>query len=154
MFKFVIQDNQKYLVMKVSKRLYCSRCYPILQMILMAISFVYFLGQQSLSVLAVILATILFYLMRWRVLGMILKTSDFEPVTKLSVFFPSKMEACRQCNLMLQNRLMLFHITEIGGDATYYYKPIFCFWEKGCYISKNHFTLSQALCQDKTDLTK
>lgn len=158
MFKFIVQDNQKFLVMRVSKRLYCSRCYPVLQMIAEAIVFAPFLKsclQDNLSlVMAILYGIAMLYVVKLVAITMLFKHDLLSEMTGLNFFFPSKITWYRSLLLVLQDRFALYHITEVGGDAACYYKPIFCFWEKECYISKNHSTFSQALCQDKTNLTQ
>ena len=146
MFKFIVQDNRKFLVMRVSKRLYCSRCYPILQMIAESIIFAPFLKsclQDDPSLIIVILYGIaMLYLVKLVATVMFFRYDLVSEMVGLNFFFPSKITWYRSLFLVLQDRFALYHITEVDGDAACYYKPIFCFWKKGCYISKNHSTLS------------
>ncbi len=142
MFKFIVQNNKKYLVMKVSKKLYNSRLYSILQIIVIAIVLTFFTVPHSLpisSAVTMFLVTVsVFYIIKLTAITILFRHKLSSEMEGLNFFFPSKMVWYRSLCLVLQNRFMLFYITEMDNDPFSYYKPILCFWRKGCHICKDH----------------
>lgn len=158
MFRFIVQDNQTYLVMRVSKKLYNSRLYHFLQTFCVAFIFVAFvqlcdfyglfagsfLGEIACSydtyAKNVLNCAFSFYIME-RVFALQMIRHKLDPVMAgFKFLFPSKMEWCLELHKVLQNKFKLFCITEVDTDPFCYYKPVLCFWMKGCYVCKGQHT--------------